>query len=78
MFHFIARALVSIGSCINPFIYATTIPGFKAMLRNRLIHFGCMKGELSQMTETETSDKWGLSMQTFLKKKVSNIGLSIK
>ena len=69
MFRFISRAFVMMGSSINPFIYATTIPGFKAMLQNHLIRFRCMKGEVSQMTQTETSEKWSFSMPNFIRKK---------
>ena len=44
------------GSCINPFIYATTIPGFKKIVKNNLIRCGCIRGELSQLTQLNTND----------------------
>ena len=68
MFRFISRAFVMMGSSINPFIYATTIPGFKAFLQNRLIRFGCMKGEVSQMTQMESTQKWSKSVSRGLRK----------
>ena len=43
---------------MNPFIYATTIPGFKAMIRNGLIRYGCTKGEVSHLPQMETTDNW--------------------
>ena len=58
IFCFTSRILVQIGSCINPFIYATTVPGFKKMVNNFSIRYGCKKGEVSQLTQMGTTDNW--------------------
>ena len=46
------------GSCINPFIYATTIPGFKKIVKNSLIRYGCIKDEVSQFPQMEMTGNW--------------------
>ena len=68
---FFARLGVMLASCINPFIYATTIPGFKAMVQNRMVRYGIMKGEVSPVTQMETSNKWSGSIRSFRKKNTS-------
>ena len=55
-FCFISRILVQLGSCINPFIYATTIPGFKQIVKNSLINYGFSKGEVSILTMETTNN----------------------
>ena len=68
MFCFISRILVQVGSCVNPFIYATTIPGFRKMVKNYFVRYGChQEGEVPTSIYVKTTDDWNIKEKIEIK-----------